>query len=174
MSNAMQSTPVYQEYAHIPVVASSHIVVLEHEDDAVLENIHLQLGAERPYQLLIQPHADQHSLDVIQQALGQYLTQAKAGIHTVVVGSERFIWQMQQVLVQHGFMQGEYSLILSGQPQKSLYCVHCSQLLVTTENEYCHCEQCGVFLLIRTHFSQRLGAYMGVCANAHQPMGESA
>jgi hypothetical protein len=33
----------------------------------------------------------------------------------------------------------------------------------------CSCRHCGVKLFVREHFSQRLGAYMGVCLDPDRP-----
>lgn len=176
MSNTMHSTPTYQDYRDIRIFASSYLIVLEREDDVVLEQIRGHLGEATPYQLLIQLSADEYGLEAVLYALTQYLSQAKAGVHSIVVGNETFIWKIQRSLTQLGCLKEEFTQILhaDGQPKKQVYCVHCGHQQITQEKEYCTCEQCKVLLMIRTHFSQRLGAYMGVCANAHQPMGAAS
>ncbi|MCK8639500.1 hypothetical protein M1L59_02015 [Acinetobacter schindleri] len=176
MSNTMYSTPTYQDYRDIRLSSSSYLIVLELEDDAVLEQICSHLGEATPYRLLIQPSVDDYGLEAVLHALTQYLSQAKAGVHSIVVGSENFIWKIQHSLNQLGGLPEEFTLILhtDGQLNKQVYCVHCGHQQITQEKEYCTCEQCKVHLMIRTHFSQRLGAYMGVCANAHQPLGAAS
>lgn len=173
MSDAMYSTPIYQDYASIRKHASSYVIVLEQDDDAVLQQIYAQFSPDASYSILIASSTDLQGWEQVKNALSQYLAQVKAGVHTVVVGSEAFIWQIQQTLTAQGCMHDEYSLIRSASKQKAVYCVHCSHQQMTQATEFCHCEACGVYLLIRSHFSERLGAYMGVCANAHQPMGET-
>ena len=54
MSNAMYSTPIYQDYAAIRAHASGYVIVLETGDDTVLAQIYAHLRPEAPYQVLIQ------------------------------------------------------------------------------------------------------------------------
>ena len=171
----MYSTPTYQDYRDIRLSVSSYLIVLEQEDDMVLEHICGHLNESIPYSLLIQPSCDDKGIEAVTHALMQYLGNAKAGIHSIVVGSEIFIWKVQHTLTQLGALQEEFTLILQAgeQSKKQVYCVHCGYQQ-NTQEEYFTCEQCKVHLMTRSHFSQRLGAYMGVCANAHQPLGAAS
>ncbi|ANF83402.1 hypothetical protein A3K93_14320 (plasmid) [Acinetobacter sp. NCu2D-2] len=171
MSNAMYSTPIYQDYPDIRAYALGYVIVLETDDDALLVKIYEHLTPEAPYHVLIQASLGEQGLMDVKKVLQQYLSQAKAGIHIVVAGSEAFLWQIQQTMASQGCLRDEYSLIVAGEAQRLVYCVHCGHQQLSAVSDFCHCESCGVHLLIRTHFSQRLGAYMGVCANAQQPMG---
>jgi hypothetical protein len=47
--------------------------------------------------------------------------------------------------------------------------VHCGLSQPGTTHDSLHCSGCRVLLEVREHFSRRLGAYIGVCANPDQP-----
>jgi dimethylamine monooxygenase subunit C len=169
MSDPMHSTPIYQDYDDIRRFASSYLIVAA-DENFILENFLKVLDQSISYHVLKHSSADDTKLETIFLDLTKYLNQAKAGVHIVVVGDESFIWQINQRLAQMGCLKEERTLILV-RDKKQVYCVHCGYQQDTKEKEKCVCEQCKVQLLIRSHFSERLGAYMGVCANANQPFG---
>jgi hypothetical protein len=47
--------------------------------------------------------------------------------------------------------------------------VHCGLSQPGTTHDSLQCSGCRVLLEVREHFSRRLGAYIGVCANPDQP-----
>ena len=53
--------------------------------------------------------------------------------------------------------------------RRRLYCVHCGHFQDIGSEGECTCGQCRVKLFVREHFSQRLGAYMGVCIDPDSP-----
>ena len=172
MSTAMHSTPIYQNFSEIKSTARSYLIVLEQEDLNVLQDIQANIDEAVPTKTMALSANSLDDLATLEQALIEYVATAQAGLHSVVYGSEVFLWQVHRILIQLGCLADEVSLIQSStQTLKKVYCVHCGYLQETQAPEFCHCEQCKVHLHIRSHFSQRLGAYMGVCANAHQPMG---
>ena len=171
MSKAMYSTPIYQDYAHIHAAASSYVFVLEKEDEITLQRITAQINKTVLYHVLIAETLDQNNIELFQDLLIQHISRVKAGLHSVVVGSESFIWKIQKLLVQQGCLEQEYSLIKTESTDKDIYCVHCGHQQTTYASEYCTCAHCGIHLVVRTHFSQRLGAYIGICANVQQPTG---
>ena len=173
MSTAMFSTPNYQNYTDIKTSASGYLVLLEQQDDELIHQLSGLIPVDSPIQVIVQNQTDDAALADFLNAVTQALQAKKAGIHSVVIGSESFIWMTHQCLQTFGCLKEEMTLILNikaGQ-KRNVYCVHCGHQQQTEEQEFCTCEHCQVHLYIRTHFSQRLGAYMGVCANAHEPMG---
>jgi DNA-directed RNA polymerase subunit RPC12/RpoP len=53
-----------------------------------------------------------------------------------------------------------------------VYCVHCAQAHDYGADDEVTCMHCGVRLAVRGHFSERLGAWLGVCADADHPYAE--
>lgn len=175
MSNAMHSTPIYQNFSEIRQTATSYLIVVEGNDADAIAQIQEHIDSNISTQILKSSAITEETLTVFKQELVQFISSVQAGLHSIIYGSEVFIWQVQNILVQLGCLSDEISLIqANNQQQKQVYCVHCGHLQHTQEVEFCHCEACKVYLFIRSHFSQRLGAYMGVCANAHQPMGSAS
>lgn len=173
MPDAMNSTPIYQHYSDIPALAVSYLIVMQQPDPEQIQHIFSQLKPEIPYEILYVKGNQDAALAALLNEVSDAVSQAKVGLHSVVIGDESFIWMVQQCLNRLGVMADETSLILGDTAQrlKSVYCVHCGSVQKTTELDFCECGHCQVQLMIRSHFSQRLGAYMGVCANPHQPMG---
>lgn len=173
MNDAMLSTPVYAQLKEIPVHAPRYVCVVQGQAETFLSDF-VQHTAVDPLVL----HAEAMQFDptwsLCADQLGSQLQHGSAGVHVVLYGNESFIWQMYQVLAKEGCLAEEYSFVLAErhlEAYKTVYCVHCGHLQTSTEAQFCHCEQCQVHLYIRRHFSTRLGAYMGVCADAQQPHG---
>ena len=173
MPDPMNSTPMYKNFTDICTVAKSYLIVMQQPDPEQIQQLFAQLNPDLSYQLLHLKSSDDDEMSELLNDITQLVFQAKAGMHSIVVGDESFLWVVHQCLNRMGVMADEISMILEStqQPLKTIYCVHCGTLQQTFEIEFCHCEHCQVYLLIRSHFSQRLGAYMGVCANPHQKLG---
>ncbi|MDE1169116.1 MAG: dimethylamine monooxygenase subunit DmmA family protein [Pseudomonas sp.] len=107
------------------------------------------------------------------QPLQERLKQAHMGLHLIIEGDEAFIWKGHRLGREHGLQASEIDLLLTDASTRPVYCVHCT----TTQNsplaDTLTCQHCGVGLEVRTHFSQRLGAYLGVCRDADQPFAEA-
>ncbi|KGT47458.1 dimethylamine monooxygenase subunit DmmA family protein (plasmid) [Acinetobacter sp. ANC 7454] len=173
MSTAMFSTPNYQNYTDIHPSAAGYLILLEQQDDVLVQQVLGLIPADVRTQVIVQHQTDDAALAKFLNSVTQALQLEKAGIHSVVIGSESFIWMTHQCLQGLGCLKEEMTLVLNhraGQ-KRNVYCVHCGHQQQTEEEECCTCEHCHVHLFIRSHFSQRLGAYMGVCANAYDPMG---
>ena len=67
-----------------------------------------------------------------------------------------------------GLLGDEIELFKQG-ARRRLYCVHCGHFQDIGSEGECTCGQCRVKLFVREHFSQRLGAYMGVCIDPDSP-----
>lgn len=105
----------------------------------------------------------------LQRAMLSTLREAKVGLRIYLLGDEDFIWPLHALARVAGLQPEEIEVVPSASGGHAIYCVHCS----TTQHgalESPHtCTECGVVLEIRQHFSRRLGAYLGVCADARQP-----
>jgi hypothetical protein len=113
--------------------------------------------------------ADAGELDSRLRAL---LVEAEVGTRLYACGDESFLWHIHQLGRLGGLLGEEIELIRAGDTRR-MYCVHCTTLQDIGAVEEVHCRECGVRLYVREHFSQRLGAYMGVCIDADNPYGEA-
>lgn len=99
------------------------------------------------------------------------LSAAPVGTRLYVCGDEGFLWRVYRLARHSGLLSEEIELFRSGR-SRELYCVHCTHQQSIGEEVEATCQGCGVRLMVREHFSQRLGAYMGVCLDPDHPRAE--
>lgn len=156
--------------------ASRHVVVVAGPPDAAMREFLASLSgvaAERQTVLAFAA-ATQDDVQVVRLALEQALAQAEAGAQLYLLGPEALIWSLFNLARSMGLQPEEISLLRAESAARPVYCVHCAGLQQAGPGPETDCPHCGVRLLVREHFSQRLGAYMGVCANAQQPYAKEA
>lgn len=107
--------------------------------------------------------------DALAAALVDALRGASAGTHLYLSGTESQVWRLYNEARQLGMQPQEISVFRSAASPRPVYCVHCSTLQQTDGSPETTCSHCGVRLMVRDHFSRRLGAYMGVVADADNP-----
>jgi len=56
-----------------------------------------------------------------------------------------------------------------GSLARRVHCVHCRAQTEEVRTNIVRCVGCGLWLLVRDHYSRRLAAYMGVMADAEAP-----
>lgn len=173
------STPVYQNQPHSKA-ATRRLVVAQALDQSPVEALISELQAHaQPLQVLaiggtetardaLQVAASQAELV---QMLHAALRSAPVGTRLYLCGDEAFIWQCREIACHAGMLNEEIELFCAGS-RRQLYCVHCSALQDIADQTEVACANCGVNLLVRAHFSQRLGAYMGVCLDPNNVRGE--
>ena len=108
------------------------------------------------------------SSEALYLRLQMLLEQAQAGTRVYVCGDESFLWHVHRLARQAGLLGDEIELFKQG-ARRRLYCVHCGHFQDIGSEGECTCGQCRVKLFVREHFSQRLGAYMGVCIDPDSP-----
>jgi hypothetical protein len=97
------------------------------------------------------------------------LEESTMGIRVYAVGPEAFLWLVDGVAQGFGFGKYEVVKLPVGSIARRLYCSHCKTVdYPVTDNLHC-CSGCGLTLQVRDHFSRRLGAFMGVRADAEAP-----
>ncbi|MBD8494508.1 hypothetical protein IFR09_12080 [Pseudomonas syringae] len=116
---------------------------------------------------------EHRDLVTLQQALAAHLHHSHIGTHLHVQGDEAFLWALRTVAADAGLLSEEITLHLETAAARSVFCVHCAHVQCATDADRHTCCQCAVVLEVRAHFSRRLGAYIGVCADADQPYGEA-
>lgn len=56
-----------------------------------------------------------------------------------------------------------------GSLARRMQCVHCKGITEQVTTQPAECAHCGLLLLVRDHYSRRIGAYQGVNINAEDP-----
>jgi predicted RNA-binding Zn-ribbon protein involved in translation (DUF1610 family) len=98
-----------------------------------------------------------------------FLSRARMGLRIYVIGSEPFLWQASTIAIRYGVTTDAMQLELAGKPSRNVYCIHCRHTIHDAGTNLVACPSCGRTLAVRAHFSRRLGAYIGVQADAEEP-----
>jgi dimethylamine monooxygenase subunit C len=94
------------------------------------------------------------------------LTVATMGTRLYVTGTEGFIGECMQVALRHGIDQASIMTEHAGSERRRVQCVHCKGITEDITTNPAPCSHCGLQLLIRDHYSRRIGAFQGVCIDA--------
>lgn len=169
-----KSVPLYSP-ASINRYATRHILVSDGTDDNAPKTLIADIDAKADLTLLCVGSPEIADESELQQAFFKLLSNARIGAHLYLFGDESFIWTLHSFALDHGFSNEEITLVHSGNRTHQLvYCVHCANLQTQAVQHVVTCQNCGIELEVRAHFSRRLGAYLGVCLNADKPYGEDA
>ena len=109
------------------------------------------------------------SIPVLLNRLNVVLGQAKMGTRIYVAGTEGFIGQTVQVAAAHGVDHNSVHAEHRGTTARRVQCVHCKGITDNVTTSPYTCSACGLSLLVRDHYSRRLGAFQGVCIDAEEP-----
>ena len=124
----------------------------------------VRLEAAKPLDLWIAP-----TIPVLLNRLGVMLHTATMGTRLYIAGTEGFIGQAMQVALDAGI---DFSSILTehrGSAARRVQCVHCKGITENITTSPFDCSHCGLPLLVRDHYSRRLGAFQGVNIDAEEP-----
>jgi len=113
------------------------------------------------------------AVDGFEPQLAALLDAAVIGTHLYILGDEAFIWRIHAMARTAGMHNDEIDLIESGPAIRRVFCVHCACIQDSGPQSEVACINCQVVLGVREHFSQRLGAYLGVCENPDQPRSQA-
>ncbi len=102
-------------------------------------------------------------------ALNQSLAGCVMGTRLYIAGSESFIGSAVLVAMNYNLNADEVQREHCGSSARRVYCIHCNSVNENVTTNIVKCLGCGRHLLIRDHYSRRLGAYMGVMADAEPP-----
>lgn len=97
------------------------------------------------------------------------LGQAKMGTRIYIAGTEGFIGQAMQVAMNHGVDYASIHIEHRGSAARRVQCVHCKGITDNVTTSPFTCSHCGLSLLVRDHYSRRIGAFQGVCIDAEEP-----
>jgi hypothetical protein len=102
-------------------------------------------------------------------AVDRTLSGCAMGTRLYVAGSESFIGSIAPVAFSYNMNADEVQCEHRGSSARRVYCVHCKTRNENVTTNIAKCADCGRHLLVRDHYSRRLGAYMGVMADAETP-----
>ncbi len=97
------------------------------------------------------------------------LETALMGTRLYVAGPESFIGTAMQLALRFNLNQDEIRAEECGTLARRVHCVHCRATTEEVRTNIVRCVGCGLWLLVRDHYSRRLAAYMGVMVDAEVP-----
>lgn len=97
------------------------------------------------------------------------LDDARMGTQVYAAGTEDLIGQVVQAALDAGLELGAIGAEHRGSLARRVQCVHCKAVTDDVTTQPVACSGCGLSLLVRDHFSRRIGAFQGVCIDAEEP-----
>jgi dimethylamine monooxygenase subunit C len=187
--SGIKSRPVYKGLA-LDEKARRHIICAEAEGAETVVNLLSGAASDIlartevlyvPRSVADRNHAEQLralSPDVLTEAptiatllvrLDGLLANAVMGQRLSIVGTEGFIGECMQVALRHGVDQASIRTEHRGSEKRRVQCVHCKGITEDVTTQPARCSHCGLMLLVRDHYSHRIGAFQGVCIDAEEP-----
>lgn len=96
------------------------------------------------------------------EALHKTLAGCVMGTRLYLAGSESFLGSALQVAMDFYPNADEIQRELCGNEARRVHCIHCRTANENVSTPSVKCIGCGRRLIVRDHYSRRLGAYMGV------------
>lgn len=109
------------------------------------------------------------TIPVLLNRLNVMLGQARMGLRIYLSGTEGFIGQAMQVALNHGVDHASVHTEHRGSAARRVQCVHCKGITDNVTTSPFTCSHCGLPLLVRDHYSRRIGAFQGVNIDAEEP-----
>jgi hypothetical protein len=97
------------------------------------------------------------------------LEQSLMGTRLYVGGPESFIGIVMKLALEFNLNKDEIRAEECGTLARRIHCIHCRAITEDVRTNIVQCVGCGLWLLVRDHYSRRLAAYMGVMADAEAP-----
>lgn len=97
------------------------------------------------------------------------LATGRMGTQVYAAGTEDLIGQVVQAALDAGLELGAIGAEHRGSLARRVQCVHCKAVTDGVTTQPVICSGCGLSLLVRDHFSRRIGAFQGVCIDAEAP-----
>lgn len=101
--------------------------------------------------------------------LNGFLGTATMGTRLYAAGVEGFIGSVVAAGLAHGVDHQSIHTEHRGSLARRVQCVHCKGFTENVTRSPIVCSHCGVPLLVRDHYSRRLGAFQGVSIDAECP-----
>jgi predicted RNA-binding Zn-ribbon protein involved in translation (DUF1610 family) len=109
------------------------------------------------------------TIPVLLNRFNVVLGQAHMGTCIYIAGTEGFIGQAMQLAMNHGVDHASIHTEHRGSAARRVQCVHCKGITDNVKTSPYTCTHCGLSLLVRDHYSRRIGAFQGVCIDAEEP-----
>lgn len=109
------------------------------------------------------------SIEAALPRLHHMLATARMGTRLYVAGSEGLIGRAIGMAIAAGMDHAEIETEHRGSQARRVQCVHCKGITERVTTQPATCAHCGLVLLVRDHFSRRIGAFQGVCIDAEEP-----
>jgi dimethylamine monooxygenase subunit C len=109
------------------------------------------------------------SADAAAALLAELLASARMGSQVYLAGTEDFIGRTMQVALEAGIDHQAIQAEHRGSLERRVQCVHCKAITDHVRTQPVACSGCGLTLLVRDHYSRRIGAFQGVCIDAEEP-----
>ena len=97
------------------------------------------------------------------------LATAHMGTRLYIAGTEGFIGQAMIVALDNGMDHASIITEHRGSLARRVQCVHCKGITEDVTHSPFACSHCSLPLLVRDHYSRRLGAFQGVNVDAEEP-----
>nr|WP_281065576.1 dimethylamine monooxygenase subunit DmmA family protein [Jiella sonneratiae] len=97
------------------------------------------------------------------------MSQAAMGTLLYLAGGEAFLDQATCLAEACGVAGDGVQTEHCGSTGRRVQCVHCKGMMADVTMSPVVCDHCGLHLTVRDHYSRRLGAFQGVCADAEAP-----
>jgi dimethylamine monooxygenase subunit C len=109
------------------------------------------------------------SIPILLNRLNVVLSNERMGTRLYIAGTEGFIGQAMVVALAHGLDFNSIKTEHRGSEARRVQCVHCKGITENVTTQPVTCTHCGLSLLVRDHYSRRIGAFQGVCIDAEEP-----
>lgn len=109
------------------------------------------------------------SPETVMFRLRAVLSASFMGTRLYVAGTEPFIASAIKEAAGAGIIPKSIITEHRGSAKRRVQCVHCKGMTENVTTNPVLCSHCGLNLLVRDHFSYRLGAFQGVCIDAEVP-----
>lgn len=143
------------------LMASSHVIYCPGPDG---EDLFDRLRALGPAQVHRAP-----SLGAALPRLRKVLADARMGTQVYLAGTEPLIGQAQREALDAGLPLDAVQAEHRGPTVRRVQCVHCKGVTEEVRTDPFACAHCGLWLLVRDHYSRRLAAFQGVNVDAEDP-----
>lgn len=109
------------------------------------------------------------SLETLIVRLEGVLSISRMGMRLYAAGNEPLIGLVIKTAVSHGIVYSSLMTEHRGSLRRRVQCVHCKGITENVTTNPAKCSHCGLMLLVRDHYSRRIGAFQGVCIDAEVP-----
>lgn len=109
------------------------------------------------------------TLETLIARLDSVLANSKMGTRLYAAGREPLIGSVVKTAIAHGVSYNSVIKEHRGSLKRRVQCVHCKGYTDNVTTNPVRCAHCGLTLLVRDHYSWRIGAFQGVCVDAEKP-----